>query len=64
MSKVLCFTLSLHALISVWYFYRLITALSPSDSNKSLSSALVVQDIDSDIIRNGEKFVVLVTDVL
>jgi hypothetical protein len=43
-SKVLCFTfLSLHALVSIWYFYKLITALSLSDSNKSLSSTLVVQ---------------------
>jgi hypothetical protein len=36
---------------SAWYFCRLITALSMSDSNKSLFSASVGQDIASDIVH-------------
>jgi hypothetical protein len=34
---------SLHAFVSTWYFYRLVTALNLSDSNRSFSLALVGQ---------------------
>jgi hypothetical protein len=50
--KVLCFTyLSLHDFVSVWYFYKLVTAFSLSDSNRSLSSASNGQNVASGIIR-------------
>jgi hypothetical protein len=51
-SKALCFTfVSLHDFVFVWYFCRLATTLSLSDSNKSLSSASMRQGEASGIVR-------------
>jgi hypothetical protein len=51
-SKAFCFTfLSLHAFVSVWYLYKLISALSLSDFSRSLSLALVAQNVASGIVH-------------